>query len=106
MLTVLDTCGLGRRATLTSESRSLNLVLAGSLVMAALMAVVMGLRLPRGLMSGRREPGTLVVAGLWVLGLWLTSRVRSLPWPPQGPPPELLPAVRQEKKKPPPRGRA
>lgn len=99
VLAVLDAWGLGRRAPLTSESRSLNLALEGSLVIAVLMAVLMGSQLPAAARLGRLEPGTLVVAGLWVLGLWLIGRARALPWQPQGPPPAPPPGVRQARER-------
>ncbi|EYB68575.1 hypothetical protein DEIPH_ctg020orf0010 [Deinococcus phoenicis] len=98
VLAVLDAFGLGRHAPLTSESRSLNLVLEGSLVTAVLMAVLMGAQLPKAAVWGRLEPAALLVALLWGVGLWLIGRARALPWRPEGPPPTLPPGVQQARR--------
>ncbi|GAA5511983.1 hypothetical protein Dcar01_00697 [Deinococcus carri] len=99
VLVVLDAFGLGRRAPLTSEGRSLSLVLEGSLVTAVLMGVIMGSQLPKTAVWGRLEPGTLLVTLLWGLGLWLISRGRRLPWQPAGTPPTERPEVQQARER-------
>ena len=95
VLAVLDAFGLGRRAPLTSLSRSLNLVLEGSLVTAVLMGVVMGAQLPKATVLGRLEPGAVLVALLWGVGLWLIGKAKAIPWTVEGPAPTLPPEVQQ-----------
>ena len=95
VLAVLDAFGLGRRAPLTSLSRSLNLVLEGSLVTAVLMGVVMGAQLPKTTVLGRFEPGAVLVALLWGTGLWLISKAKAIPWKAEGPALTLPPEVQQ-----------
>ena len=99
VLAVLDAFGLGRRAPLTSLSRSLNLVLEGSLVTAVLMGVVMGAQLPRTAVWGRLEPGAVLVALLWAVGLWLIGKARAIPWKAEGPAPVLPPDVQQARQR-------
>ena len=42
---------------------------------------VMGAQLPGGALFARIEPAALVIAGFWVVGVWLVNRARrGLPW--------------------------
>ncbi len=97
VLVALDAIGLGRRGPLSGQPRSLNLVLEGSLVIAVLMGVVMGAQLPKTAIWGRLEPGSVLVALVWVGGLWVVGKASALPWSPQGAPPEVPASVQQAK---------
>ncbi|GGR22400.1 hypothetical protein GCM10008957_38110 [Deinococcus ruber] len=103
VLAVIDAFGLGRQAPLTSLSRSLNLVLEGTLVTAVLMGVVMGAQLPKTAVWGRLEPGTLLIAVLWGVGMWLISKAQAIPWKAEGPaltfPPEVQHARQQQQER-------
>jgi cation:H+ antiporter len=57
------------------------LVLEGALVVGVLSVVVAGSRLPGGLVLWRVGPAAVLIAVLWVVGLFLLQRAgRSLPW--------------------------
>ena len=80
VLVVLD-ASLRNGPPLTYRAASLVLVLEGALVIAVLIISVMGHFLPRTLVLGRVGPGELLIAGIWVAGLWLIAHSRnSLPW--------------------------
>jgi cation:H+ antiporter len=88
VLVVLD-AGIGRGQPLTYRAASLVLVLEAALVIAVLIVSVMGHFLPRTLMIVRIGPGELLIAAMWVLGLWLINRLRDgLPWHAAGNPPD------------------
>lgn len=99
VLTVLDAFGVGHRGPLTGQSRSLTLVLEGSLVIAVLMVVVMGAQLPKTAVWGRVEPGSLLVALVWAFGLWVIGRAKALPWKSEDSLPEVPAAMQQAKQK-------
>ncbi len=81
VLVILDAVGLGRASALTYRAASLLLVLEGGLVIAVLVVVVGGSQLPFSSSVGRFEPATVLIAVIWVAGLWLLSRARNgLPW--------------------------
>ena len=85
VLVVLDVVGLGKAAPLTYRVASLELVLEGVLVMAILALVVMGHQFPTSLTILRMAPVDLLIAVLWVGGIYLVSRSRNaLPWQPAG----------------------
>ena len=85
VLAVLDAFGVRGRDPLTYRTASLVLVLEGALVIAALTVAVMGSQLPPSLLVWRVEPEALLIAALWVAGLWLLSKARSgLPWQEKG----------------------
>jgi cation:H+ antiporter len=85
VLVVLDVFGVGGMEPLTYRAASLSLVLEGALVIAVLTVAVMGSQLPTSLIVWRLEPGGLLIAALWVAGVWLISRARSgLPWHEEG----------------------
>ncbi|MGI9148251.1 MAG: sodium:calcium antiporter [Chloroflexota bacterium] len=80
VLVILD-LGVGRSAPLTYRAASLVLVLEGILVMAVLIVAIMGSRLPASLIAARIAPDGLLIAVLWIAGVWLVSKARlGLPW--------------------------
>ena len=80
VLVVLD-ASLRSGPPLTYRAASLVLVLEGALVIAVLIVSVMGHFIPRTFVLGRVGPGELLIAGIWVGGLWLIARSRTtLPW--------------------------
>ena len=85
VLAVLDAFGVRGRDPLTYRAASLVLVLEGTLVIAVLTVAVMGSQLPVSLVFWRVEPEALLIAALWVAGIWLLSRARAdLPWQEKG----------------------
>ena len=85
VLVVLDVFGVRGRDPLTYRAASLMLVLEGVLVIAVLTVAVMGSQLPQWLILWRIGPGGLLIAVLWVVGLYLLSKARSgLPWHKEG----------------------
>ncbi len=80
VLVILDASLRGGQP-LAYRAASLVLVLEGALVIAVLIISIMGHFLPRSLAIGRVGPGELLIAVIWVAGLWLIARQRdSLPW--------------------------
>ncbi len=85
VLVVLDVFGVRGRDPLTYRAASLILVLEGGLVIAVLTVAVMGSQLPQWLILWRIGPGGLLIAVLWVVGLYLLGKARSgLPWHKEG----------------------
>jgi cation:H+ antiporter len=85
VLVVLDVFGGRRREPLTYLAASLSLVLEGVLVIAVLTVAVMGSQLPTSLIVWRVEPSGLLIAALWIAGIWLVSKARAgLPWHEEG----------------------
>jgi cation:H+ antiporter len=81
VLVVLDVFGIRGQRPLTYRAASLVLVLEGALVVGVLALVIAGSQLPAGVMVGRVAPAPLLIALLWVGGLFLLQRAgRSLPW--------------------------
>jgi cation:H+ antiporter len=76
VLVVLDAFGVRGREPLTYRAASLSLVLEGVLVIAVLTVAVMGSQLPSSLIVWRVEPGGLLIAVLWIAGIWLISKAR------------------------------
>jgi cation:H+ antiporter len=88
VLVVLD-AGIRGGGPLTYRAASLVLVLEGALVIAVLIVSVMGHFLPPNLMVARIGPGELLIAVIWVAGLWLINILRDgLPWHAAGNPPD------------------
>jgi cation:H+ antiporter len=80
VLVVLD-ISIGRDAALTTRAASLVLGLEGMLVILVLAISVMGAQLPGDALFVRIEPAALLIAGFWVVGVWLVNRARrGLPW--------------------------
>src|SRR5947209_7908538 len=85
VLVILDGFGLRRKAALTYEAASLQLVLEGVLVIGVLMLTIMGTQLPKSVMFARLAPGDLLIAALWLIGLWLINKAcNDLPWQEKG----------------------
>ena len=85
VLVPLDIWGVGKPAPLTYRAASLSLVLEGILVLALLTLVVMGAQLPGTLVFARVPPVGLLIAFVWVVGLWLIGKSRTdLPWQDKG----------------------
>lgn len=81
VLVVLDAVGLGRSASLTYRVASLTAVLEGLLVIAVLTVSIIGTQLPASLIFARVTPSGLLIAVLWMGGLWLIGKSRTdLPW--------------------------
>ena len=89
VLIALDAFGVRGDRPLTYRAASLVLVREGALVIAVLAVVVAGSRLPAGLVLWRVTPGPVLIAALWVAGLFLLRRAgRSLPWQESGEAPD------------------
>ncbi|CAN5399509.1 sodium:calcium antiporter [soil metagenome] len=85
VLVILDGFGLRRKAALTYEAASLQLVLEGVLVIIVLVISIMGTQLPKSILSLRLAPGDLLIAIAWLVGLWLINKARTdLPWHEKG----------------------
>ena len=85
VLVILDGFGLRRKAALSYEAASLQLVLEGVLVISVLVISLMGTQLPTSVIYARLAPGDLLIAALWLIGLWLIKKARTdLPWQEKG----------------------
>lgn len=85
VLVLLDGFGLRRKGALTYEAASLQLVLEGVLVISVLVISLMGTQLPTSIIFARLAPGDLLIAALWLVGLWLINKARTgLPWQEKG----------------------
>ena len=85
VLVILDGFGLRRKGALIYEAASLQLVLEGVLVMSVLVISIMGTQLPKSIIVARLAPGDLLIAALWLIGLWLINKARKdLPWQEKG----------------------
>lgn len=83
VLVVLDVFGRRGHAVkpLTYRAASLTLVLEGLVVVAVLAAVIAGSQLPSGLVVARLTPDVVLIAALWIVGLFLVQRAgKHLPW--------------------------
>lgn len=89
VLAVLDGAGVRGPRPLTYRAASLVLVLEAVLVVAVLAVVVAGTQLPASLIALRLTPGPVLIAVLWVVGLFLLRGAgRSLPWHESGQAPD------------------
>ncbi|MBB3950490.1 sodium:calcium antiporter [Aureimonas jatrophae] len=81
VLVALDAFGVKEKVPLTYKAASLTLVVEGLLVVAVLIVSIMGTQLPASLIYARIAPDALVIALLWILGVWLIGRAhKGLPW--------------------------
>ncbi|HEY3645308.1 MAG TPA: sodium:calcium antiporter [Gammaproteobacteria bacterium] len=88
VLVVMDVFGLRASAALSYRAASLTLVIEGLMVVAVLVVVVIGTQLPKDLIWMRMTPPTVIIAALWLGGLWLVKQARTdLPWHDAGVPP-------------------
>ncbi len=103
VLVILDGFGLRRKGALTYEAASLQLVLEGVLVMSVLVITIMGTQLPQSIKIARLAPGDVLIAILWLIGLWLINKARKdLPWQEKGRAPDIARPTQsngQEKRK-------
>ena len=66
---------------LSYRAASLSLVIEAVLVIAVLIITIMATQLPSNLIAARLTPGTVMIALIWVVGIWLSSRATNkLPW--------------------------
>lgn len=92
VLVLLDGIGLGKKAPLTYQAASLQLVLEGVLVIIVLVIAIMGIELPKSIIIARLAPGDLLIAIAWLVGLWLVNKARrNLPWHEKGRAPNTSP---------------
>jgi cation:H+ antiporter len=82
VLVILDGFGLRSKDTLTNKAASLQLVLEGVVLISVLVVSIMGTQLPKSaILFSRLAPGDLLIAALWLVGLWLVNKARAdLPW--------------------------
>ena len=82
VLALLDAIGIRKGANpLTYQAASLVLVLEGALVVAMLVLVVIGTQLSTSVIAFRLTPPVVLLALVWVVGVWLLSRAsHGLPW--------------------------
>jgi cation:H+ antiporter len=81
VLVALDVFGVRGARPLTFRAASLQLMLEGGLVAAVLVIAIAGTQLPSSLIVGRVAPGGLLIAVVWVIGVWLLGKARKgLPW--------------------------
>ncbi|SFP86762.1 sodium:calcium antiporter [Sphingomonas rubra] len=81
VLVALDAFGMKERAPLTYRAASLTLVIEGLLVVAVLVVAVMGTQLPGSLIYARIGPDALLIALIWIVGVWMIGRAnKGLPW--------------------------
>ncbi|MGW4524993.1 hypothetical protein [Amycolatopsis sp. NPDC004378] len=86
---MLDVAGVRGDWPLTYRAASLVFVLEALLAVAVLAVVIAGTQLPVNLIAFRLTPGQVLIAGLWVAGLFLLRRAgRSLPWQESGQAPD------------------
>jgi cation:H+ antiporter len=95
VLVALDGVGMKVRRPLTYQAASLPLVLEGAVVVAVLVAVVMGAQLPDSAVALRLSPDVVGIALIWLVGLYLTQKASSaLPWKDAGMAPDSQPEPR------------
>jgi cation:H+ antiporter len=69
------------KVPLTYRAASLTLVVEAVLVVAVLIVSIMATQLPSTLIAARLTPGAVLIAILWVVGVWLSSKAsEGLPW--------------------------
>jgi cation:H+ antiporter len=94
VIMVLDLFGKRSRgaAPLTNRAASLTLVIEALVVVAVLSVVVAGTQLPKNLDLLRLTPQAVLIAIVWVVGLFLVRRAgKHLPWHEDGGAPDTLP---------------
>ncbi|MGI8801350.1 MAG: sodium:calcium antiporter [Solirubrobacteraceae bacterium] len=100
VLVALDAFGVRERRPLTYQAASLTLVLEGAVVVAVLLAVIMGTQLPKTLIRFRLTPDVVLIAVVWIVGLVLTQRAgRELRWSNSGDAPDSQPEPRGHSQK-------
>ncbi|MDX6574017.1 MAG: cation:H+ antiporter [Gaiellales bacterium] len=95
VLVALDAFGVRAKRPLTYQASSLALVLEGAVVVAVLLACVMGAQLPKHAIAFRLTPDVIGITAIWLVGLLLTQKAeRKLPWHDNGNPPDAQPKPR------------
>jgi len=83
VIVILDAFGRRGRGVepITYRAASLGLVLEAVVVVAVLAVVIAGSQLPPGLIALRLTPDVVLIAAIWVVGLFLVQRAgKGLPW--------------------------
>jgi cation:H+ antiporter len=81
VLVLLDAVGMREDVPLTYRAASLTLVIEGLLVIAVLVVAIMATQLPAWLIAARMTPGAVLIALMWLAGIWLLARAnKGLPW--------------------------
>lgn len=81
VLVLLDGVGVHDGHPLSSRTTTLALVLEATLVIAVLVVAVMGSQIPDTVIFARLTPEDVLIAALWLVGLWLLNKARTgLPW--------------------------
>lgn len=91
VIAVLDLFGRRGRGVrpLTYRAASLGLVLEAIVVVAVLAVVIAGSQLPPGLVFARLSPDVVLIAVIWIVGLFLVQRAgKHLPWHEDGAAPD------------------
>lgn len=76
VLALLDALGLGREAPLSQRAASPVLILEGLMVIAVLSLVILGHYQSPDLIRARLTPSTVLIAAVWLGGLWLIRHTR------------------------------
>ncbi|MGO4691619.1 sodium:calcium antiporter [Glaciibacter sp. 2TAF33] len=95
VIVILDRFGKRGRGVkpITYRAASLTLVLEAVVVVAVLAVVLAGSQLPSGLLFARLTPDVVLIAVIWVVGLFLVHRAgRGLPWHEDGKAPDTMTA--------------
>lgn len=91
VIAILDAFGKRGKGVkpITYRAASLTLVLEAVVVVAVLSVVVAGSQLPPGLMFARLTPDVVLIAAIWIVGLFLVQRAgKGLPWHEDGAAPD------------------
>jgi len=94
VIVILDAFGQRGKGTnpLTYRAASLGLVLEGIVVVAVLAVVIAGSQLPPTLIAARLTPDVVLIAVIWLVGLFLVQRAgKGLPWHENGHAPQASP---------------
>lgn len=94
VIVVLDAFGKrGKNVKpITYRAASLALVLEAIVVIAVLAVVIAGSQLPSGLVFLRLTPDVVLIAAIWLIGLFLVQRAgKNLPWHQDGAAPDTNP---------------
>jgi len=91
VIAVLDAFGKRGKGVkpITYRAASLGLVLEAVVVVAVLSVVIAGSQLPAGLLFARLTPDVVLIAAIWLVGLFLVRRAgKGLPWHEDGAAPD------------------
>jgi cation:H+ antiporter len=91
VIAILDAFGKREKGLkpITNRAASLTLVLEAIVVVAVLAVVIAGSQLPSGLLFARLTPDVVLIAVIWVVGLFLVHRAgKGLPWHEDGKAPD------------------